>query len=81
MPAGVAADVEDRVDQQIQAQAEPVQLHRQRIDDERHVVADELDCGVRRLPAVLFEVGVVHADSRGTGFAAARECRCERTAP
>ena len=43
------------------------ELHRHRVDDERHVVGDDLDHRVRRLPAVLLELGVVdvHLDLAG----------------
>jgi hypothetical protein len=71
----VAADVHDRVDDQVDAEAAPVQLHRHRIDQERHVVGDDLHRRVRRLPAVLLELRVVDAQLRLAGRA--RACEVE----
>ena len=45
----------------------PRQLHRDRVDEERHVVGDDLDDGVRRLPAVLLDVGRVDVHLRLAG--------------
>ena len=44
-----------------------------RIDEEGHVVIDDLQHGVRRLEAVLLQAGVEHANLRFTGLARARE--------
>ena len=44
--------VDDRVVQYVDAHAAGVDRHPDRIDDERHVVGDHLDRGVRRCPAV-----------------------------
>ncbi len=57
----VAPHADDRADHQVEAAAVPGDLHRDRVDEERHVVVHELDDGVRRLPAVLFEGRVVDA--------------------
>ena len=56
---GVAPDPDHRVDHQVDPVPEPPELHRHRVDDERHVVGDDLDQRVRRLPPVLLEVRVV----------------------
>ncbi len=69
----VAPHREHRVDQQVQPDAQPRQRHRQRIHEERHVVRHQLDRRVRRLPAVLVEVGVVDADPRLAGHALLRQ--------
>ena len=58
---GVAPHPHNRVDDQVDPVSEPHQLHRHRVDDERHVVRDDLDQRVRRLPSMLLEVRVVHA--------------------
>ena len=50
-------------------------FHRHRIDEERHVVVDDLDHRVRRLPAVVVELRVEHAQLRGRP-AAARPANC-----
>ncbi len=63
----VAAHLHHRVDDQIDPVAVAPQLHRHRVDDERHVVGDDLDQRVRRLPSVLLEVRVVHPHLRLAG--------------
>ena len=55
----------------MQREAVAVDLHRHRIDQERHVVVDDLDDRVRRLPAVLLDRRVEHAHARP---ARARAC-------
>ena len=50
------------MDDEVDARGRPRQRHRHRVDDERHVVGDDVDHRVRRGPAVLFGVGVVDAD-------------------
>ena len=57
----VAPHAHDRADHQVDAVAVAGDLHRDRIDEERHVVVHELGDGVRRLPAVLLDVRVVDA--------------------
>ncbi len=49
------------VDDQVHPDAAPVELHRHRIDQERHVVRHDLHRRVGRLPAVRLELGVVDA--------------------
>jgi len=51
--ASVALDVEQRVQDEVQPQALAVDLHDHRVDQEGHVVVDDLDDGMARLPAVL----------------------------
>jgi hypothetical protein len=62
LTVAVSAQAQHWVDHQVNAVALPTQLHRDRVDQERHVVADDLDHRVPRLPAVLLEVRVVEAD-------------------
>ena len=73
MPVVVAPDADDRVDDQVDAAPEPVQLRAHRVDEERHVVVDDLDDGVRRRPAVLLELGCVDANPRLAALAAGAE--------
>ena len=70
---GVAPHREDRVDDQVDPAAAPVQLHADRVDEERHVVGHDLDGGVRGLPAVLLEARVVRAHLRASRAPLARE--------
>jgi hypothetical protein len=69
----VAADVHDRVDDLMNAEPAPVQLHRDRVDQERPVVGHDLDGRVRGAPAVGLEVRVVDAHLGLAGPAPARE--------
>ncbi len=64
---GVALHGEDRMDDQVQRQALPVDLHRRRIDEERHVVVDDFDDRVARAEARLRGRGVEHAQLRRAG--------------
>jgi hypothetical protein len=57
---GVAPDLHHRVHDQVQRQALAVDLHRDRIDEEGHVVVDDLDHGVRGLPAMFVDARVDH---------------------
>ena len=50
-----------------------VQDHPHRVDQERHVVGDDLDDGVGRLPAVLLDSRVVDPDLRAARIAPAGE--------
>ena len=61
------------MDEQVDARVLAAELHRRRVDEERHVVGDELDDRVRGLPSVLLEVGVVDAHVGRAGLALARE--------
>jgi hypothetical protein len=67
----VALDRVHRVDQQMQAQALAVDLHGNRIDQERHVVVDDLHHAVARTPAVLAGRGAEHLHPRRAGLALA----------
>ena len=68
----VALDGDDRMDDEVQRQAMPVDLHRHRVDEERHVVVDDLDDRVRRLPAVAAR-RIEDAHARLPGLPSARE--------
>ena len=59
-PPRVAPDRHDRVHGEVQSEAVPDDLRRHRVDDERHVVGDDVDDGVRRAEAVLLEVRGEH---------------------
>ncbi len=63
----VAPDPDGRVEEPVNPPAAARQRHRDRVDDERHVVGDDLDDAVRRSPAVLLGCrGVrVHLDLAG----------------
>jgi hypothetical protein len=58
---------DDRVNDHVDAGLAPAELHADRVDDERHVVGDDVDRRVRRLPAVLLERRVVCAHAHLTG--------------
>ena len=77
----VAVDGDHRVDDQVDAEAVAVQLHRHRVDQERHVVGDDLDCGVRSTPAVALELRVVDAHLRLAGRALRARLKCASAAP
>jgi hypothetical protein len=76
----VALHAQHRVHHQLDHEARLVHHHRQRVDQERHVVGDEFDPGVRRIPAVLRQRRVEGADPRLAGLAGRAEsqvtCRC-----
>src|SRR5205814_3402229 len=59
---GVAQGAQHWVYEEVQREPLAVHFHRHRIDEERHVVADDLDCGVGALPAVLPGYRVVSAN-------------------
>ena len=77
----IPADVHHRVDDLMDAEALAVQLHRDRVDQERLVVGHDLDGGVRRAPAVRLEHGVVDAHLGLAGPAAAREAELAHGQP
>jgi hypothetical protein len=58
----IAANLHDGVEDHVYGVALVVYLHPRRVDQEWHVVVDHLYDGVGRLPAVLFEEGVVDPD-------------------
>ncbi len=63
-PVGVAPDPDDRMDRQMDGAPAASERHRHGIDEERHVVRDDLDNAVRRLPAVLLDPRRVHVHLR-----------------
>ena len=65
----VAADAGDRVDDEMHGHAVAAELRRDRIDEERHVVIDDLDGAVQRVPAICLEGGGEGADLRRIGGA------------
>ena len=69
----VAADDDLRVDDDMDAAALPGQLVGDRVDQEGHVVGDDLDDRVAAGPAVLLDGGRVHPDVRGALRAVLRE--------
>ena len=78
---GVAAHLDDRVDDHEHPEAAPVELHAERIDQERHVVGHDLDGGVRGLPAVDLELGVVDAQLGGPRLALAGQVEVREGGP
>ncbi len=56
----VTAHRQHRMDREVDQQPQAVQRHADRIHQERHVVGDHLDDGMRRLPAVLLDLRIVH---------------------
>jgi hypothetical protein len=70
---GVTSDLHHRMHDQVHRQALPIDLHRDRVDQERHVVVDDLDHRVRRLPAMLVQPRVVDAQLGRAAGEAARE--------
>ena len=66
---GRALDRHHRVDRDVDQEAQPVERHAERIDQERHVVGDHLDHRVGRLPAVLLDLRIVDPERRLAGRA------------
>ena len=66
---GIAVGREDRMDREVDADAVAVDLHGHAVDQERHVVVDDLDHGVGRLPAMLLQMRVVDAHLGGARWA------------
>ena len=69
----IARDADDRVDQQVDGQLLAIDRVDDRIDQERHVVVDDLDHRMGREPAVFFLGRVVDPDLRRPGEALAHE--------
>ena len=69
LPVRVPPDPDHRMDHEVDRVPLAPELHRHRVDDERHVVADDLDHRVRGLPAVVLELGVVDVDLGLAGLA------------
>ena len=59
---GVPHHALDRVHDEVDAEPVAVELHRDRVDEERHVVVDDLDDRVRSVPALGRPRRRVHAD-------------------
>ena len=74
-------DFHDRVDDEVQGQPLAVHFHGDRVDQEGHVVVDDLDDRMRRLPAVLFGPRVVHPQAGRTGTIAARKMQLRQCRP
>ncbi len=65
---GVAAHLHHRMHDQVHGQTLAVDFHGDRIDQEGHVVVDDLDHGMGRLPAVFVQARVVDTQfGRATG--------------
>ncbi|MDQ0991241.1 hypothetical protein QFZ74_002469 [Streptomyces sp. V3I7] len=78
----IAPDDELRVDDDVDAAPLPGQLVADRVDEEGHVVGDDLDDGVAAGPPVLLDRRGVHPDVRGAlrarlSEAVVRECGSE----
>jgi len=67
--AGIAPHGEDRVHDEVQRQAGAVDRKRRRVDEERHVVVDELEHRMPRRPAVLGQGGRERTQLRRAGRA------------
>ena len=65
----VADQLQHRMNDQVQHQPLAVDLHRHGVDEERHVIADDLDHRVRAFPAIFVEPGVEHAHRTGRAAA------------
>ena len=76
--AVAAAQAHHRMDDEVARVPAPVQHHPHRVDEERHVVGDDLDDGVGRLPAVLLDLRVVDPDLRRAGRAPPGEVEVRR---
>jgi hypothetical protein len=63
-PLSVAPDPDDRMDGQMDGAPTAGERHRHGIDEERHVVRDDLDNAVRRLPAVFVDPRCAHVHLR-----------------
>src|SRR5262249_57011738 len=53
LAGGVSDDAQDGMDDEMDGEVVAVELHRHRIDEEGHVVVDDLDQGMRGMPAIL----------------------------
>jgi hypothetical protein len=73
MALAVSFGLNDGVDDQADPGVRAVQLGRHRVDEEGHVVVHDLDDGVGRPPAVLFQPWVVDPHLRLVGRALLRE--------
>ncbi len=67
--APVAANVENRVDDQVHGHLCLAEDNADRVDQEWHVVGDDHDQGVGRLESIPLRVGIEHAHGGRPGFA------------
>ena len=72
-PIRATLDHHDRMDDQMHGEAVAVHFHRHRIDEKWHVVVDDLDHRMRRLPAMFLQRRIEDADANAAGIALARE--------
>ncbi len=63
----VPRHAQDRVNHQLDSESRVVQHHRERVDQERHVVGDDLHDRVRRAPAVDVLARIEHTHERSAG--------------
>ena len=77
----VAAHVDDRVHEQVDAVAVASELQAHRVHEEQHVVTHDLDDRVRRLPAVLLELRVADAHLPLAGRPAVHEVPVRQGGP
>ena len=80
-PGGVTAYDELRVHDEVHGAFLAGELGRDGVDEERHVVGDDLDHAVPAGPAVLLHGGGEHVDVGGAGRPGGRGCWWERAAP
>ena len=66
---GVAPQAHHRMNDQVRRQSTPVERHAHGIDEKRHIVGDNLNDRVGRLPTVLLELWVVHVNLGDAGLA------------
>jgi hypothetical protein len=69
----VTLDPHDRVDHQMHRHVLAIELRGHGVDQERHVVVDDVDDRVPALPAVLLDLGIEDPDLRRAGRALLRE--------
>lgn len=65
----IALHGKDRVNGEVDSEAVTVELHGDTVDEKRHVVGDDLDDGMRRLPAMLLQMRVVDPHLAAAGLA------------
>ncbi len=80
-PSRIAAVGDDRVDDEMQGEAVTVHFHRHGVHQEGHVVVDDLDHGMRRLPAMVRDARVEdpHLGAAGLATTGERELRKRRS--
>ncbi len=78
LAVAVAHAAHHRMDHEVQREALAVDFHRHRVDEERHVVVDDLDHAVAALPAVLRGHRVVGPDLRRAAREPAAELQMRR---